>query len=180
LVKVPLILKLPYIKATKKLYNNLVETIDIFPTIMDLAQIKTSYTHFGKSLIPLLMNDDIVHRDAVYSEAGFNAREPQCFELSVNDPNDPQIGIYYEKTNLPKKNRKLVSRSTMIRTVDWKYILRNDDMEELYDLKKDPQESYNLINNKKYNSVLLELREKMLRWYLETSDNPNFKRLRLV
>lgn len=180
LVNVPLILKIPNIKPIKNIYSNLIETIDIFPTIMHLAQIDTQYTHFGKSLIPLLTQEGVEHKNAVYSEAGFNAREPQCFELEVKDPNDPHLGIYYEKTNLPKRNRTLVSRATMIRTVDWKYILRNDATEELYHLKTDPHELHNLISDKSSTPKLLELREQMLRWYLDTSDNPNYKRLRLV
>lgn len=179
LVNVPLIVKIPKLIPIKKVFNDLVETIDIFPTIMNLAQINTNYTHFGKSLIPLITEKGIVHRDEVFSEGGFDAREPQCFEKPVNHPNDPLMGIYFEKTNIPKEKRELVTRSTMIRTENWKYILRNDAMEELYDLKNDPQEMYNLINDEAHIQTLLELRERMLRWYLATSDNPHWKRLRL-
>ena len=180
LVNVPLILKIPNIQPIKKIYNHLVQTIDIFPTITEFARIETPYTHFGKSLIPLLTKADIEHRKAVFSEAGYNVHEPQCFELEVKDPNDPHLGIYYEKTNLPKTNRTLVSRAAMIRTEDWKYILRNEVTEELYHLKTDPHEMHNLINDEDSSLKLFELREQMLRWYLDTSDNPNYKRLRLV
>jgi arylsulfatase A-like enzyme len=180
LVNVPLILKIPKVSPTKKNYSDLVQTIDIFPTIADIAQVETPYTHFGKSLIPLLTKEGIEHRKAVFSEAGYNIHEPQCFELEVKDPNDPHLGIYYEKTNLPKTNRTLVSRATMIRTEDWKHILRNEEIEELYHLKMDPYELQNLIDDEESSLKLLELREQLLRWYLDTSDNPNYKRLRLV
>ncbi len=179
LVNVPLIAKIPGFQPIKKIYDDLVETIDIFPTILEIAQVKTKYTQFGKSLIPLINKEGTIHREAVFSEAGFNAREPQCFENVVKDSNDPLMGIYYEKTNLPKENRNLVTRATMIRTKEWKYILRNDAMEELYDIKNDPQELDNLINDEDQIQTLLELRERMLRWYLDTSDNPNWKRMRL-
>ncbi|TFG11105.1 MAG: DUF4976 domain-containing protein, partial [Promethearchaeota archaeon] len=68
----------------------------------------------------------------------------------------------------------------MIRTKMWKLIIRSEGKEELYDLAYDPQELHNLIDDEAYKSTKINLKEKLLRWYLETSDNPHWKRSRDV
>ena len=178
LVNIPLVIKIPGIKPEKKIYDNLVQSIDIFPTIMNIAKIKTPYTHFGKNLIPLLTGEKSNLREAVFAEGGYNTREPQCFEIQVKNPDIPLIGLYYDKTNIALEKPSTVVRSVMIRTKEWKLIIRNGIKEELYDLIKDPSELNNLIDNNVYSKIILELKEKLLRWYLNTSDNANWKRLR--
>ena len=68
----------------------------------------------------------------------------------------------------------------MIRNQEWKLILRNSGMEEFYDLKNDPQELENLIDNEKSKQIIGELKETLLKWFLETSDNPDWRRERLI
>jgi choline-sulfatase len=180
LVNIPLIVKIPGIEPQNHILDHLIESIDIFPTLMEIAQIKTDYTHFGKNLIPLIKSELKTHRNEVYSEGGYNPREPQCFEPLVKNPRNPLVGTYYDKTNLPAENPETVARSTMIRTKLWKLIIRSDGMEELYDLQYDPNEANNLIDIYAYEKIKIELKEKMLRWYLNTSDNAHYKRQRKI
>jgi hypothetical protein len=42
--------------------------------------------------------------------------------------------------------------------------------EELYDLEKDPFETNNLVDNPDYNDILLEMRNELKQWLLETHD----------
>ncbi|MCK5201870.1 MAG: DUF4976 domain-containing protein [Spirochaetales bacterium] len=58
----------------------------------------------------------------------------------------------------------------MCRTKTHKYIKRFYELDELYDLEKDPQELHNVIDNPAYSDVLQVLRERMLSWYMETCD----------
>jgi choline-sulfatase len=180
LIKVPLILKIPEITSKTKNFEQLVETIDIFPTIFELARIESPYTHFGKSLLPLIKGEKSENRAAVFAEGGYNIREPQCFETIVKDPTNPGLGIYFDKTNIQKEIPSLVARSVMIRTELWKLILRDAGKEEMYDLKTDPNELNNIIDNPNYKEIKSDLKEQLLRWYLRTSDNSNWKRKRLV
>ncbi len=180
LINIPLIIKIPGIKTSKNIYENLVSSIDIFPTIMDIARVETLYTHFGKSLIPLLQNKASEHRDAIFAEGGYNPREPQCFEDSIKSSDIPIAGIYFDKTNIPKENPSTVSRSAMIRTKKWKLIIRDEGKEELYDLLNDPNELENLIDDSEFNSTKIDLKERLLRWYLRTSDNADWKRRRVI
>ncbi len=180
LTRVPLIMKIPGVKPKAKIFNQLVQSIDIFPTILDIAQIKTPYTHFGKSLMPIIKGEKEKIRDAVFAEGGYDLREPQCFETIIKNPNDPNIGIYYEKTNIPQEQPLTVARSVMIRTLEWKLILRSAGKEELYNLGTDPNELYNLIDSSTNEVTKNDLKEKLIRWYLRTSDNSDWKRKRFA
>ncbi len=180
LLNIPLILKIPGIERKNVIYDQLVQSIDIFPTIMHIAQVSTQYTHFGKNLIPLLQGHLTKVRNAVFAEGGHNPREPQCFEPVIASPELPGIGIYYDKTNIPKEDSSTVARSAMIRTKLWKLIIRDQGKEELYDLMYDPNEANNLIDIYAYDKVKTDLKEQLLRWYLRTSDNADWKRERNV
>ena len=180
LINIPLILKIPGIERKNVIYDQLVQSIDIFPTILHIAQINTQYTHFGKNLIPLLQGHLTKVRNAVFAEGGYNPREPQCFEPVITSPELPGIGIYYDKTNIPKEDSSTVARSAMIRTKLWKLVIRDQGKEELYDLMYDPNEANNLIDIYAYDKVKADLKEQLLRWYLRTSDNADWKRERNV
>jgi len=180
LIKVPLIAKIPGVIPKTKIIDQLVQTIDIFPTILDIAQIQTPYTHFGKNLIPLIQAKlDNLH-NAVFAEGGYNIDEPQCFENVIKSPDIPHLGIYYDKTNIPREKPQTVARSVMIRTLSWKLVIRNAGKEELYYLFNDSNELNNLIDNSAYKYIKADLEEQLLRWYLRTSDNVHWKRARYV
>jgi len=56
-----------------------------------------------------------------------------------------------------------------------KLVLRSDPAvgdhcSELYDLRDDPKELHNLYNNKSYSAIQAELSQKILTWYMQTSD----------
>ena len=180
LINIPLILKIPGIERKNVIYDQFVQSIDIFPTILDIAQISTQYTHFGKNLIPLLQGHLAKVRNVVFAEGGYNPREPQCFEPAITSPELLGIGIYYDKTNIPKEDSSTVARSAMIRTKLWKLVIRDQGKEELYDLMYDPNEATNLIDIYAYDKVKADLKEQLLRWYLRTSDNADWKRERNV
>ncbi|MFX1536282.1 MAG: sulfatase-like hydrolase/transferase, partial [Promethearchaeota archaeon] len=116
LLNVPLIVKLPGVKSSAKFNDQLTQTIDIFPTLLEVAQIDTPYTHFGKSLIPVMKGEVESHRDVVFAEGGYDPREPQAFEDVVDSFENPFIGIYYDKTNIPVEKPEASCRTVMIRT----------------------------------------------------------------
>lgn len=183
LVNVPLIVRIPGIKPPRKNYDGLIQMIDIFPTILEIAGIETPYTHFGKSLLPIMKGEVKTHRDVVFAEGGHDHhREPQCDEDVISSPEDFRGGIYYDKTNIPLGRPELMCRTTMIRTEDWKLVIRSMPgvKEELYNLKEDPHELVNLIDRPEYDGKIRELKEKMLYWYLQTSDNPHWEHARLL
>jgi len=80
----------------------------------------------------------------------------------------------YTKAASPAKSRvdflcehlwkvDIIASSEGFRTKKWKYFRYREDLkhEELYDLSKDPLEKTNLVNEPKFKSVLIEMRQKM-------------------
>ena len=52
----------------------------------------------------------------------------------------------------------------------YKYIMRQDDTDEFYDLEKDPGERTNRINEAEYAADIRRLERELLRWYQGTCD----------
>jgi arylsulfatase A-like enzyme len=69
--RVPLIIAGPGIKKYKTI-NNLVELVDLYPTIMDLVQFKSPQFLSGKSFLPLLKNSEVAIRESALSELQVN------------------------------------------------------------------------------------------------------------
>ena len=65
-IHVPLIISSPKMKKGYE-SNTMIEYIDLYPTICDIAGIKApSYIH-GKSFLPVLENPDLEHKSEIYS-----------------------------------------------------------------------------------------------------------------
>jgi arylsulfatase A-like enzyme/GH35 family endo-1,4-beta-xylanase/acylphosphatase len=122
-----------------------VETLDIYPTLCELAGIKPASTLQGKSLVPLLDGKDTEVKYAVSqwpklkNGMGYTVRTKRY-----------RYTEWYEnyRSTQPRDPKKLVAR-------------------ELYDYKEDPLETKSLVKNKKYADVLAE-HEKLLHDFLDS------------
>ena len=74
---------------------------------------------------------------------------------AVSTYNGQQFGLYTQR---------------MIRNHDWKYIWNTTDIDELYDLKKDPHELYNRIGQEENQWIVKELRRKLYETLLQEGD----------
>jgi arylsulfatase A-like enzyme len=167
LARVPMAVRIPGGVAQSHT-NAMAETIDLTPTILDLAGIDIAHDQFGKSLVPLLRGETSEHREAVFAEGGHGPEEHQSLEL-VDDDADPDF-VYYPKGRTQTDNPSAVCKSAMVRTYDWKYISRLDDTDELYDMRSDPGEMVNLVDRPEHAAIRAELHDRLLRWFLETGD----------
>lgn len=176
LLRIPLIIKIPQITLESKNLDILTQSIDIFPTILEIADIHTPYTHFGKSLLPIIQGKIKNHREVVYAEGGYDPREPQCFERPIGSINNNLTGIYFHKIQIAQDIPESVCRTVMIRTNNRKLVLRSiiGETEEFYNLETDPGETRNLIKDPDYQKEIRDMKERLLRWYLATSDNPHW------
>ena len=173
LLNTPFIAKIPgFPPAGKK--ETMIEMIDLYPTVLELAGIEAPHSHFGKSLVGLLRRNEDYLRDAVFAEGGHLETEKYCFEPVLDET--VLDGMYYEKTTLPRKyGPKVFAKAIMIRTNKFKYIYCPDDINELYDLEDDPQELYNLAGKPQVSDIEQTLREEILRWLIRTVDTVPFK-----
>jgi len=169
LVRVPFIFKPPAgVKSNPGVRDALVELIDFSATVEDLIGIQPDHTHFGRSLVPLARGETQFHRDAVFCEGGRVHGEPQAMELFREGID--QDFLYWPRLSLQQQEGPEHTKAVMCRTQDYKYVRRLYESDELYDLRNDPGEQINKINEPVFRDVLISLRERLLDFFLATGD----------
>ena len=58
----------------------------------------------------------------------------------------------------------------MVRMGNLKYIMRLYEGDQLYDLEADPMELVNLVDDPAYDKAAARLRDRLLKFYMETAD----------
>jgi arylsulfatase A-like enzyme len=171
LTRVPFIVKPPKgTLAQPRVSDALVELVDFAATVYDLAGIEPGYTHFGRSLLPLIAGETDEHRDAVFCEGGRLKGERQAMELESASMQVP-TGLYWPRVELQSHDdRPYHGKAVMCRTRDFKYVRRLYEPDELYDLHADPRELRNVVNDPACAGALVALKERALTWYMETCD----------
>ncbi|MGZ3376245.1 MAG: sulfatase-like hydrolase/transferase [Phenylobacterium sp.] len=164
LTHVPMIARIPGGKSGV-VAPDMVELFDIMPTLLDLAGTQATHTHFARSLMPQLHGGPGDPGRAAFSEAGYNLSEPQAFEPVLP-------GAYEAKTRLQNAQPADVARCAAIRTRTHKLIERPSGLSELYDVRRDPANSINLIDDAAQAKTRTELRQRLADWYITTSGVP--------
>ena len=140
-VRVPMIIRLPRMVTGGKEVTELVGLIDLMPTLCELAGLKYPEKVQGRSLVPLLEGRNIGWRKTIFSEIGY-----------------------------PGKGVGLCS---IARTHTHKYIHNEngrEPFEELFDLRQDPWETRNEVDNPEYAEILAQLKRDLKEWN-ETTDH---------
>jgi len=139
-------------------YDELIETTDFVPTLMELAGLPEPYHCQGRSFAPLIAAIDRTYepREAVFAE---NVIPEVITSGSLNFRFDKGKGV----GGIRHADAK------MVRTHKWKYIYYPEGYGELYDLENDPTEQHNLISDPKHQSTVADLKDKILHW-LVTAD----------
>lgn len=170
LTRVPFFVKPPQaVPVQPRVSEALVELIDFPATVEALADIAPRHTHFGRSLLPVISGATDEHRDAVFCEGGRLHGEKHCMELESTSSQNP-MGLYYPRMAQQRKEGPEHTKAVMCRNRDYKYVRRLDEQDEFYDLQKDPKERENQIDNPDYEKVIDQLKERLITWYMETSD----------
>ncbi|MEN8703397.1 MAG: sulfatase [Polaribacter sp.] len=141
--KVPMIIRDLSIKNSKgKRINHPVSLIDVYPTIADFANIKSSNTKNSEGK-PL---------------SGFSLK-PFLKNSKKSKWQGPDVAL----TVVRGKKKSLIpeEQSYSVRSKNFRYISYFNGKEELYDNKNDPYEWTNLASNKKYCKIKKELKFQM-------------------
>lgn len=142
-IRMPLLIRYPKVIRSGSQRNDLALNIDIAPTVLELAGANVPRAMQGRSLVPLLKGAKTAWRGSFLIE-------------------------YYSDKVFP---RVLKMGYKAVRTGRWKYIhyLELEGMDELYDLKDDPYEIKNVINDPVAANTLEEMKREMNRLLKETS-----------
>jgi arylsulfatase A-like enzyme len=170
LTRVPLVFKPPAIVPFRPgARDALVELVDFRATVEALTGLEPGYTHFGRSLLPLAAGEVLDHRDAVFCEGGRLHGEQHCMELQSTANQDPR-GLYYPRLLQQRSEGPEHTKAVMCRTREYKYVRRLYEQDELYDLRADPQELHNRIDDPALARVLAQMKDRMLTFFMETGD----------
>ncbi|MBB6735412.1 sulfatase-like hydrolase/transferase [Cohnella zeiphila] len=170
LTNVPFLIKPPKgVDVQPRVSDALVELIDFPATVEALVGLTPGHTHFGRSLLPVLAGERDEHRDAVFSEGGRLHGETQAMELESTSMGT-SAGLYWPRVGLQQQEGPEHTKAVMCRTRDYKYVRRFYESDELYDLRRDPRETDNRIDDPELAGVLASLKERLLTFYMETAD----------
>ena len=142
LIRVPLIIRWPGKYKAGLRSDALVELVDLAPTLLEAAGVVVPERMQGKSLTPLLTGQTTAHRDSIFCEF-FDS-------LAIYDP--PPMAV-------------------CVRTERYKIVhYQKLNTGELYDLHKDPEESYNLWDDSSARPVREQLMHTMVARMVDTVD----------
>ncbi len=116
----------------------------------------------GKSLLSLMQGKTDAHKDAVFCQGGVEADATQ----RAHKPERPSV-----KQKVLLDFPEAMVRAKMIRTERFKYIYRLAGDCELYDLQEDPNELHNLAGEASHANIAAGLKDRLLRFMLETETN---------
>lgn len=170
LTRVPFMVKPPKeVPVNPRVCDAMVELVDFSATVYELTGIDPGYDSFGKSLLPVLSGGTDEHRDATFCEGGRRYDEVQAMERESASSDGK--GLYSPRILLQVTNDgPYHTKAAMCRTKTHKYVQRLYEQDELYDLFADPLEETNIVDDPACQDILMALKERLLRWYMETCD----------
>ena len=150
-VRVPMLVRCPSMFEGGKVIENMVQNVDVAPTIMACAGLEKAEQMVGYSFLPLLKGEKVDWRDLIFYE-------------------------YYWEYEFPQ-----TPTMHGIRTDRYKYIRYHGvwDTNEFYDLQNDPYETTNLIAEPEYKETIKQLNAQIYDW-LESTDGMNIPLKRTV
>ena len=141
-VRVPFVMKAPGVKNAGAGSDACVSSLDLPPTFLKLAGVTPPATWPGRDLTPVLAGDDKAFASAV---------------CEFVDSENAKFGDV---------NYRLI-RSTTHKLIDWADSKRPD---EFYDLKNDPQELKNMIDDGSTKELQASMRKDLRAWMEKTQD----------
>ncbi|MBD3266468.1 sulfatase-like hydrolase/transferase [bacterium] len=177
-VKTPFIVRFPKQTQAGTECGSLVSSIDIAPTILELAGLKRSPTFQGKSFAKMLANTNTETRKYIFAEHNWHdykahertARSKKYLylhnafpELPHTPPADAVRSMTYQRMIELHEEGKLNRAQSHC-------FIQPRPAEELYDVQKDPYMLHNLAQDPAYKEALDEMRVVYQTWKQETND----------
>ena len=177
-IHLPLIISSPGQERRGVVTQAMASFIDITPTILDWASVKPPENVTGRSLLPILEQENPAGWDTVFGSHTFH-----------------EITMYYPVRMIRTRRYKYLLNlahplsfpfaSDLWACDTWQGVLRRGDQhygqrsvqaylqrprEELYDLQNDPHEIHNLADDPAHAATLADLRQRLRQWQQQTGD----------
>lgn len=141
-IAVPLIIRWPGVASPGTAISEMVTNTDTFPSVLAMLGIEVpeGLNVDGRDFTPLIRDEQIAWREAIYGQ----------YDLHNS-------GLAFMR---------------MIRTPRWKLIRHHYSrmLDELYDLKEDPNERLNLYRNSDFQEIRQRLQEQLSSWQRSVDD----------
>lgn len=144
IVRVPMVLWDPSGTVARGNQGDLVETMDVFATVLDLCGVPQPAGSRAHSLV----QPDYQPRTDIYAEGG----------VLVAPPEEPIEGANLRAPHGPSH----FGPGAMLRSNDWKLCSHSFDGWELYDLQQDPSEKNNLYGDPAYADIAQQLTQRLM------------------
>ncbi len=132
-IRVPMLMRCPDLFKGGKVIDEVVANIDMGPTIMEAMGLKTPPHMDGQSALPLLQGQKVPWRDYF-------------------------LYVYYWEKNFPQSPTVFSLRGDRYKYITYYGLW---DADELYDLKKDPNETTNLRYEDGYQDIAREMEDQL-------------------
>ena len=140
--RIPLMFSGPGV-AKNKVENTPVELVDVFPTLFELANVKSPNLD-GKSLVPLLDGNKKTSIDVDYAVSQFpRMKDKMGYSIRTERYRYTEWHGDSYRSYDAYKDSNIVGR-------------------ELYDYEKDPNETKNLVKEKEYKAIVADLKAKLV------------------
>ena len=152
---IPLIIRPPYgASEQNEMVQQFTESVDVMPTILDCLELEVPDQCDGVSLVPFLKGETPQNwREEVHSEMDFRmiGSHQKMFEQ--------RLGLLPDQCSL-----------AIIRDDEYKYVHMTALPSLFFDLKRDPGEFMNRIEDPDYRELVLKYSGKMISWMMNHRD----------
>lgn len=174
------------IKAGSVHNNGLISTVELAPTILELAGMTTPEAMYGKSFASILFDPEKRGREYIFAERNWHDCDEyiRCirtekYKLIYNAYYEVPHGIAMDLSSSPTWYAlKKVQKEEMLTKDQQKIFVCPRPAIEIYDLDKDRFELNNVADEQAYYAEGKKLVALMLEWQKETGDHPWWKRRR--
>jgi len=178
-VRVPLIVNWPGGAKPNQVRTELVSTLDLMPTLLQVAEAEPVAGLPGRSLLPLLRDEKIDWRRYLFTEFHTHSAHNFYPQRTVRNaryklienlmPGQVNPGHAFTLTRFfPELSSTIEAAPEYVRTAYQR--MKTPPRYELYDLREDPLEFRNLATDAGHTATLAELRKQLSGWRIETKD----------
>ena len=172
LSRVPMIWRCPGRIGPGQRRPEFFEGVDLMPTVLDFCGVEAPAGVQGVSHAGGLSGTaPYPDREACFCETGIEGEPPRPEDIDpAKVPAHPLDTSVTDWLSVESQDAYFPGRGKMVRDRRWKLSCYASGEGELYDMRDDPWELTNLYDSPDHQSVVAELKDRLLRWMMDAED----------